>query len=48
MSPQEFWLLVDEKAQDQAVGAGGLTRREISELQDMLEAPDPAEGAARA
>lgn len=43
MSPQEWWLIADEKAKDQIVGVGGLTGREVDELQAMLDAPDPRE-----
>ena len=43
MSPQEFYLIADEKSLDQIAGVGGLTKREIDELQAMLELPDPRE-----
>jgi hypothetical protein len=43
MSPQEFYLIAEEKSLDAVAGAGGLTRREIADLQSMLEAPDPRE-----
>lgn len=43
MSPQEWWMIADEKARDQVVGAGGLTGREVDELQAMLDEPDPRE-----
>lgn len=44
MSPQEFWLLADDKQRDQVAGAGGLTNREIEELTSMLEADPKPKG----
>ena len=46
MSPQEFYIIADEKSKDQIAGAGGLTRREIDELQEMLEKPRESESNA--
>jgi hypothetical protein len=45
MSPQEFWTIADERLLDQKAGAGGLTRREIRELEAMLEQPKPKAAA---